>query len=138
MLRSLPALIWLRWRLVVNSVRGGRRRDRMEQISRAFALAMPFILAAMLAGSVLATALVGYMGGRAVAGGGAPTPVVVLVVRGVLLAGLIVVVILAAGSPSQTSLGRYTRLLLLLPIPRRVLHLVEWAAHLADPWSVIV
>ena len=137
MMRSLRALIWLRWRLVVNSVRGGRRRDRMEQISRAFALAMPFILAAMLAGSVLATALVGYMGGRTVAGGGAPTPVVVLVLRGVLLAGLIVVVILAAGSPSQTSLGRYTRLLL-LPIPRRVLHLVEWAAHLADPWSVIV
>ena len=137
MLRSVRAIVWLRWRLLINGVRGGKRRDRMEQISRAFALAMPFILAAMLAGSVLATAIVGFLGGRAVAAGGAPVPVVVLVLRGVLVAILVVVIVLATGSPSQTALGKYTRLLL-LPIPRRVLHLVEVAAHLADPWVVIV
>ncbi len=137
MLRSLRAIVWLRWRLLANSVRGGKRRDRMEQISRAFALAMPFIIAAMLAGSMLAMTIVAFLGGRAVAAGGAPAPVVLLVLRGVLLAVLVVVVILGAGSPSQTTLGRYTRLLL-LPIPRRALHLVEVAAHLTDPWIVLV
>jgi hypothetical protein len=137
MLRSLRAIVWLRWRLLINSVRGGKRRDRMEQISRVFALAMPFVIAAMLTGSVLATGIVGFLGGRAVAAGGAPAPVVVLVLRGVLLLILIVTIILASGSPSQTALGKYTRLLL-LPIPRPVLHLVEVVAHLADPWIVIV
>src|SRR5262245_66213743 len=103
MLRSLGAIVWLRWRLLINSVRGGKRRDRMEQVSRAFAVAMPFILAAMLAGSVIALAIVGFLGGRAVAGGGAPAPVVVLVLRGVLLVVLSVVILLGAGSPSQTT-----------------------------------
>ena len=46
---------------------------------------------------------------------------------------LAVLALFAILVPSQTSLTRYNRLLL-LPIPRRVLHLVEVAASLADPW----
>jgi hypothetical protein len=40
-------------------------------------------------------------------------------------------------SPTQSTLSRYTRLLL-LPIPRRVLHLVEVVATLGDPWVAVV
>ena len=38
MMRNLRAFVWLRWRLLVNSLRGGRKRDRLEEISRVLAM----------------------------------------------------------------------------------------------------
>lgn len=133
MIRSLRAFVWLRWRLVLNSVRGGRRRDTFEQISRALALAVPFILVALAFGSVVAMAIVGFWGGNAVATGLVSMNVVLAIARGVLFGLLLVIIIFAVTSPVQGSLTHYTRLLL-LPISRRVLHLVEVLSSLADPW----
>jgi hypothetical protein len=137
MLSSLKAIVWLRWRLLANSVRGGKRRDRLEQVSRAFAVFVPIIIAALLTSSVVAMLAIGFMGGRAAAAGTARPAVVVMVMRGLLVMMTIVLVILTTSSPGQTSIGRYTRLLL-LPIPRSALHLVEVIANLADPWIVLV
>ena len=66
-----------------------------------------------------------------------PSDLVCLVVR--LIVGLLVFTILALSlvSPTQSTLSRYTRLLL-LPIPKRVLHLVEVLASLGDPWVAVV
>jgi hypothetical protein len=137
MLSSLRAITWLRWRLLANTIRGGKRRDRLEQISRAFAVFVPIVVAAMLTGSVIAVTTLAFIGGRAVVDHVIRPELAVIVLRGLLIAMLAVLVILTTSSPGQTTIGRYTRLLL-LPIPRGVLHLVEVLANLADPWIVLV
>jgi hypothetical protein len=61
---------------------------------------------------------------------------VMTVVRLVAFAFFVVLVIFAITSPVQSTLTRYTRLLL-LPISTRTLHLVEVGAAAADPWVVL-
>ncbi len=136
-LRCLRAIVWLRWRLLMNSVSGGRKRDVLEQMSRALALVVPLLIIAMSAGTFLAVSIVGFVGGRMMADGRLESGSGLLVVR--LLVGLMafVIVTLAVVSPAQSAIARYTRLLL-LPIPRRALHFVEVAASLADPWVAVV
>ena len=133
MLRHLAAIVWLRWRLLANTLKGGKRRDTFEQISRALALAVPLVIVALSMGSVIALSVVGFLGGRAVAGALAPLAVTELIVRGVLLAALLLTLVFTVLSPAQSALAQYTRLLL-LPIQRRVLHLIEVLANFADPW----
>ena len=136
-LRSLRAIIWLRWRLLKNSTIGGRKRDDIEQVSRTLAQVVPLMIVALSAGTFAAVCAVGFVGGRMMALGlVAPGPGL-LVVR--LLVSLMVFTILALSivSPAQSTVARYTRLLL-LPIPRSVLHLVEVIASFADPWVAIV
>lgn len=135
MIRHLRAIIWLRWRLLANALHGGRRRDKVEQISRAFALVVPLMVIALSTGSIVAVGLLGFLGGRAAAVALIDPDLVVLILRGALLGASILVLILSITSPAQSALARYTRLLL-LPIPRRVLHLVEVIANLADPWLI--
>ena len=57
-LRGLRAIVWLRWRLLRNSISGGRKRDSLEQVSRAMALMVrasnPDSLTAALRGEVRA------------------------------------------------------------------------------------
>jgi hypothetical protein len=137
MIRALRALSWLRWRLLLNSLRGGQRRDRMEQISRALAFAVPAILVALSLGSLIALVVIGFLGGRAMASGLVAADLTLMIVRIVLLLLIGAVVILAIVAPAQSSVSRYSRLLL-LPISRRTLHVTEVGASLADPWIVLV
>lgn len=136
-LRGLRAVIWLRFRLLKNSMVGGRKRDELEQMSRALATVVPFLIMALSAGTFLAVCLVGFFGGRMMASGWVAPGPGLLVVR--LLVGLMVFTIVALSmvSPGQSTVSRYTRLIL-LPIPRRVLHLVEVLASLGDPWVAVV
>ena len=136
-LRCLRAVFWLRWRLLKNSLIGGRKRDALEEMSRALALVVPFLIMALSAGTFLAVSVVAFFGGRMMANGLVAAGPGMLVVR--LLVGLMVflIVSLSVVSPTQSTLSRYTRLLL-LPIPRRVLHFVEVAASLGDPWVALV
>ena len=133
MIRSLRAFIWLRWRLLANSLRGGRRRDTLEQISRSLQLFTPIILGVMSLGIVVATSILAFVGGRSAANALMEPPLAVFIIRVALAVMVFVLVIFAVVVPSQATLTRYTRLLL-LPISRRVLHVVEVAASLADPW----
>jgi len=132
-MRTLRAFVWLRWRLLANALKGGQRRDRLEQISRAVAMIMPLLLIALSIGSVVGMTILGFVAGRTIITGLAPAPDVLVVVRIVLAFVLVVVVFFAFWLPTQSSLTRYTRLLL-LPISRRTLHAVEFAAAVADPW----
>jgi len=136
-LRCLRAIVWLRWRLLKNSMAGGRKRDTLEQMSRALALIMPLLVVALSAGTFLAVSIVGFIGGTLMSDGSLESGPGLLVVR--LLLGIMAftIVTLAVVSPTQSTLSRYTRLLL-LPISRRVLHVVEVAASLADPWIAVV
>ena len=133
MIRTLRAFIWLRWRLVRNGLRGGQQRDRMEQISRALAFMVPLILVALTFGSVLGVGAMALAGGYFAAIGRLEPILLVFIVRVLLALAFGLVIGLAAAAPVQSTLARYTRLLL-LPIRRQSLHVVEVLANLADPW----
>jgi hypothetical protein len=132
LLSSLGAFVWLRWRLLANSLHGGRKRDRMEQISRVFALFVPLILAALSFGSVVAIGIGGVLAGRAVATSQINPESVMLILRIALFGAFVLLALVTALSPHQSSTARYTRLVL-LPIRRQTLHLVEVVSGLADP-----
>lgn len=136
MIRQLRAFAWLRWRLLLNGVRGARRRDTLEQISRMLALVAPLAIVVLSLGSVIALAIGGYLAGHALATGADFSDIVLLIVRAALFGQLVVVVFMPLGIGSQSS-SRYSRLLL-LPIHRRVLHLVEVLSGIADPWIFVM
>ena len=136
-LRGLRAIVWLRWRLLKNSVSSGRKRDAIEQISRAMAFIVPVAIAALSIGTFVAVGVIGFLGGRAIGSGLLDPPVGLFVLRLILAVIFLLVIALAMTSPTQGATAHYTRLLL-LPIHRRVLHLVEVVAALADPWIAII
>ncbi|HEX4823760.1 MAG TPA: hypothetical protein VFV19_05580 [Candidatus Polarisedimenticolaceae bacterium] len=135
MIRSLRAFAWLRWRLFVNGLRG-RRRDSLEQVSRAARLlVLAILVVALLPGSILLGVLA-FTGGRGMALGEPHAAALLIGARGVLAVVLIVVLIspiLRFGGAAQSM----TRLAL-LPIPRRALFVTEIASHLADPWILVI
>ena len=134
MWRTFGAFAWLRWRLLRNQLRGaqaarhiradfarpraGRARDARGPGAR--------LHPAASAASVCSP------GGQRRAGPSSrrSSP---LSRRALLVLAFILVIGLAVVAPTQSALTRYTRLLL-LPIRRQSLHLVEVASTLADPW----
>jgi hypothetical protein len=135
--RDLRAIVWLRWRLLKNSVSSGRKRDAIEQISRAMAFIVPVAIAALSIGTFVAVGVIGFLGGRAIGSGLLDPPIGLFVLRILLAIVFLLIIALAMTSPTQGASAHYTRLLL-LPIHRRVLHLVEVVATLADPWIAII
>jgi len=135
--RTLRAFVWLRWRMLVNAVRSGERRDVLERVSRTLAAMAPIIAAVLSIGSHIGVSVLGFLGGRAAATGLVQPAAVLFVVRIVLGALLGLVVVMTTLAPMQTMMASYSRLLL-LPIPRSTLHLVEVLANLTDPWIAIV
>ncbi|MEO6223240.1 MAG: hypothetical protein ABIP90_08305, partial [Vicinamibacterales bacterium] len=138
MIRFLRAFAWLRWRLLLNSVRGSARRDTWEQLSRLFALIVPAIIVVMSLGSIIAVSVGGLLGGNDLARGRFVSPdVIIFVVRAVLFGATALVVVMPIGGAAQTTGTKYSRLML-LPIPTRGLHLVEVLSSLADPWILFI
>jgi hypothetical protein len=139
MIRFLRAFAWLRWHLLLNSVRAGSRRDTWEQLSRLLALIVPALIVVLSLGSIIAVSVGGLIAGKALATGrGLVEPALIMfVVRAVLFGAMALVAIMPIGSAAQTTSTKYSRLLL-LPIPTRVLHLVEVLAGLADPWIMFM
>jgi len=138
MIRFLRAFAWLRWHLLLNGVRASAKRDAWEQLSRILALAVPAMIVVLSLGSIVAVSVGALLGGNALATGRFVAPdVIIFVVRAVLFGAMALVAIMPIGSAAQTTSTRYSRLLL-LPIPTRVLHLVEVLAGLADPWILFM
>jgi hypothetical protein len=136
MMRQLRAFAWMRWRLMVNGLRGARKRDTLEQISRILTLVGPALLVAMSLGSVIGLAIAGVFAGIALAQDAPGREAIVFIIRllGVLMLVVVAFMPLSLGAASGAT--RYARLLL-LPIPRRLLHMVEVASGVADPWIFI-
>lgn len=138
MIQFMRAFAWLRWRLMLNAVRGSARRDAWEQLSRVLALAVPAIIVVMSFSSIVAVAIGGMLGGNALATGRFVAPdVIIFVIRAILFGATAMVMMMPIGSAAQTTSTRYSRLML-LPIPARALHFVEVLANLADPWILFV
>ena len=138
MIRFLRAFAWLRWHLLINGIRASARRDTWEQVSRLLALAVPAMIVVLSLGSIIGVSIGALLGGNALATGRFVAPdVIIFVVRAVLFGAMALVAIMPIGSAAQTTGTKYSRLLL-LPIPTRVLHLVEVLAGLADPWIMFL
>ena len=117
MIRFLRAFAWLRWRLLLNSVRGSRRRDTFEQLSRLLALVVPAIIVAMSMGSIISVSVGGLLGGIDLARGRFVAPDVIIgVARAILFGATALVIVMPISSAAQTTTTKYSRLLL-LPIP---------------------
>ena len=137
MIPFLRAFVWLRWRLLLGSLRGSARRDALERLSRILAAIVPalLLLGMVTAGLGLGAAALG--GGWAV-GSRAVDPLPVLIaVRGILFVVLLVVLLGALTGPAQGALTGSTRLRT-LPVSDGMLHRVEALTALLDPWLLYV
>ena len=106
-MRTLRAIMWLRWRLLMGSLRGGQRRDSMEMVSRALAAVIPIAFVALSFGSVVAVCVLGFLGGRAIATGLVEAALMVVIVRLTMVVMLGLVVVITVASPVQTAVSRY-------------------------------
>lgn len=129
-------MAWLRWRLTVNGLRGGKSRDGLERFSRIAGLAAVVVIA------IAVVPMAAFFGGLAAWGGwkSAVDPDAVgpvfEVFRAFLAFSLVAVL---AGPIVRLSQGTQNLArLLLLPLPRRWFHLAEVASWLVDPFVLLV
>ena len=135
MIGLLRAFFWLRFRLLVNGLRG-RRRDSFEQVSRVTRLLVAaIVVVSLVPGSVL-LAVLAFFGGRGMAVGNERAMALTIGARAVLA----VVTIVVAISPILKfgGAGSSTTRLALLPVPRGLLFAAELAAQFADPWILFL
>ena len=135
MIGLLRAFAFLRWRLLVNGLRG-RRRDNFEQVSRITRLLVAAIVAVSLVPGAILLMVLAYAGGHGLALGNEKAAVLTTAARAVLAVVTIVVAIspLLRFGGSALSATRLS----LLPVPRGLLFVTELAAHVADPWILVV
>lgn len=132
-MRLLAIFARLRWRLLVNGLRGGKKRDGLERLSRTFALVVPALIALFALALAAGAGVLAFLGAREVATQEWAPGGFLLGVRLVLF-GLLTMLVLVPVGGGHGSFTGHARLLV-LPIPRRVLFAVEALASLADPWT---
>ena len=135
MIGLFRAFAWLRFRLLVNGLRG-RRRDSFEQVSRVTRLLAAAIVAVSLIPGAIVLAVLAFVGGRGLALGSQEALAVTTGARAVLA----VVTIVAAISPLLRFGGAAsaTTRLALLPVPRALLFAGELVSQLTDPWILVL
>jgi hypothetical protein len=136
MIAALRTFAWFRWRLLANSLRGDRR-DTIEQISRITSLVVPGLLVVTSTGSVVMAVLGGWVAGWRSATDLSASVWTLTIIRALLLVVTVLVGLAPVIIGVHGGAGRHTRLML-LPVPRRVLHLVEVVTTLLDPWVIFV
>ncbi|HEV8113587.1 MAG TPA: hypothetical protein VGR31_12495 [Planctomycetota bacterium] len=137
MIRYLRAFAWLRWRLLINGFKGSKRRDVLERLSRLASVLAPALLIVPFGAAAALLAVLGFHAGRHFGTGGNEARAALLVARLVLFLVIALPVLVPLGRASQGTKAGAARLLL-LPIPRRALHLAEAVSALADPWLAFV
>ena len=137
MTRTLWAFTWIRWRMLINSLRSAQRRDAVERVSRAASLIIPGLFLASACSSVLAALGFGaFAGWYSVVHPMQAVSVLTAIRVFLLLIGIFAVLVpLFVGAHGGA--GRVTRFLL-LPVSRRTLHAIEVCSSLTDPWMVFV
>lgn len=135
MIRILRAFAWMRWRLLVNGLRG-RRRDSFEQVSRISRVFVVAVVGLSIVPTALVLAALAFAGAVGIAHGSIRAALLLQVARVVLTIVTIVVALVpllrfGGGATSTTRLA-------LLPIPRRLLFAIQMAAQAADPWILAI
>jgi hypothetical protein len=136
MIATLRTFAWFRWRLLANSLRGDRR-DTIEHLSRIASLIVPGLLVATSTGSVGLAVLGGWVAGWRSVTDLSASVWNLTIIRGLLLVVTVLVGLAPVIIGAHGGAGRHTRLML-LPVPRRALHLVEVVTTLLDPWVIFV
>lgn len=136
MLRFLRAFAWLRWRILMNALERSGRRDAVERFSRVTEQLGPILLALLLVPGALGLAALGLFAGRAI-GGGEFGAWPALTLRFTLLVLFLTAVLSPLLFPAARQPRNLVRLLL-LPVPHRVLFMIESASCMADPWIAII
>jgi hypothetical protein len=137
MVGLLRAFAWLRWRLFLNSFKGTGRRDTLERVSRAASSIAPIIFTVLFIPGLIAFAGLSFAGGYILGGDGEYARVVLPVVR-IFLAVITLMVVIAPIVRSVRRSDLSPTRFLLLPIPRALLHVLELAAGITDPWLALV
>jgi hypothetical protein len=139
-LSLLRAFVWLRWRTLANSLTARRRTtwQRLGAVAEVVGrgLVALVVLGLSLGGvafGLILPALLVRMSAETTESGLTRADGLLLVVR-VLLAFFLLIVLLVPAIQGLLGSGLPRARLLLLPIRLRLLHAVETAAHLADPW----
>ncbi|MCG6962928.1 MAG: hypothetical protein LJE95_06625 [Acidobacteria bacterium] len=130
--RLLPTLAWLQWRLIVNRLREGGKRDAMEKVSRVSELVVLVILGLLALPVVLLLAIGGAVAGWMLAAGGAVVKGTVVAASAVAAVPVMWVVLRPLFSVGEARSGS-TTLLRLLPVPRAVFRNLELLRSLLDP-----
>ena len=131
----LRAFVWMRWRVLMNSLERIGARDRLERFSVAIEQLGPIMAAILMIPSAIVLAGAGAYGGWSLAQGNAhPLPFEAL--RFLLLAATLLTIIGPFLLPAneRTSAVR----LLLLPISRPTLYVAETVTALTDPWLALM
>ncbi len=136
MLRAGRTLVWLRWRLLMNSLQRTERRDRWQRVSLAIESLAPVLALLVLGPALLLSATLGVAAGWLLGSAHPRASLALGIVRAAALAAFAIALL----APVLSVGGRRpadTRRLLLLPLPRRTLYLSELAGALADPWMLV-
>ena len=132
--RIFRAFLWMRWRVLVNSLERTGARDTLERFSVAIEKLGPIMALILLVPSGLALFGLSMTAGFGVATGSWLLPM--QLIRFFLLLGLALTIVGPIVLPTRDS-GNVVRLLL-LPIPRAALYASQVMAALADPWIVLM
>jgi hypothetical protein len=132
--RIFRAFLWMRWRILVNSLEKTSARDTLERFSVATEKLGPIIALVLLVPTSLALFVVGMTAGFGLATG--DWIITMEVIRFFLLLALALTLIGPVILPTRDS-GSVVRMLL-LPIPRLALYLAQMAGSIADPWILLI
>lgn len=133
MTRIFRAFLWLRWRVLVNSLERTGARDTIERFSLATEKLGPIMALVLLVPSSFALAVLGLTAGYGTATGEWLLPMEL--VRFFLLASTAFTLIGPIILPMRDG-GNAVRFLL-LPIPRLALYMAHVTGALADPWVLL-
>ena len=130
----LRAFLWMRWRVLMNSLERTGARDRLERFSVAIEQLGPILAAVLMIPSAIGLAGAAAYGGWSLARGN-PHPLTFEALRFLLLAATLLTVVGPFLLPAneRTSAVR----LLLLPISRPILYVAQTATALTDPWLAL-
>lgn len=134
MARIFRAFLWMRWRILVNSLEKTGARDTLERFSVATEKLGPILALVLLIPTSIALFGLGLVAGFGLANG---TWLVAMdIVRFLLILALVLTLLGPVILPTRDS-GSVVRMLL-LPIPRLALYLAQMAGAIADPWILLV
>ena len=134
MRRIFRAFLWMRWRVLVNSLERTGARDTLERFAVATEKLGPIMAMVLLIPSSMFLFILGMTAGFGLATG--DWLVTMEIIRYFLLLALALTLIGPIILPTRDS-GSVVRLLL-LPIPRLGLYVGQMAGAIADPWILLV
>ena len=134
MRRIFRAFLWMRWRVLINSLERTGSRDTLERFSVAVEKLGPIMAMILLIPSSIALFVLGITAGFGIATGSMLMPLEVLR----YLTFLVIALTLLGPIVLPTRDGGSVTRLLLLPIPRIALYMAQVAGALADPWIALL